>query len=138
MNFRFFLSALTSSFLLFSLAGYSKEAGRLPPIEGNYEVVEITSKDDRYLTFFRKEGESSPCLSIQTQAKPIGLQLNQTYKLRAEILRRSEKMTEASELLVFFSTAQGRTPISLLSAEQPVATFAGKLLDYDHPGFLTF
>jgi hypothetical protein len=120
------------------LSAYGKE-GMLSPssVEGMYRVVEITAKDSIYWTLFQKEGEKSPSLAIKTRVQPAGLHSSQTYELRADILRRSATVAEAGQLLVFFPTQQGRTPVCLLSVEQPTANFTGKLTDYDHPGYLT-
>ena len=137
MRFSFFSPVILFGCAWVCLVGSSQEVAPLPPIEGRYQVVEITAKERVFWTIFRKEGERNPSLAIKTQVKPTGLHPDQTYELRAEILRRSEKMIEASQLVVFFSTQQGKTPVCLLSTEQPIATFTGRLIDYDHPGFLT-
>lgn len=119
----------------FSAVG--KEVKSPSSVEGMYRVIEITAKDSVYWTLFQKEGEKSPSLAIKTRAQPAGLHPSQTYELRADILRQSATMAEAGQLLVFFPTQQGRTPVCLLSVEQPMANFTGKLMDYDHPDFIS-
>ena len=107
------------------------------PVVGFYQVVEMVQKETGYWTVFCKQGEVEPSLEIKTRVKPLALNEHHTYEMQVEVLRKTGPMTEASQLLVFFPTPQGKTPVFILSSEKSAASFSGRFLEMNHPGFFT-
>jgi len=132
------LAILASPIPLLALV-LSFSAFGAPPevVSGVYKVVGSEVREGTQWTLFQKKGDLAPSLTIKTHIKPEALQLNAEYELQAEVLRRSPELAEASQVLVFFSTAQGKTPVFILSTETPTAHITGQFLRLDYPGFFT-
>ena len=106
-------------------------------VSGVYQVLEVQKQGESYWTVFKNtQGEDAPTLVIKSASHPVSLQVNGVYELQAEVLRSSKTLMEAGQILLFFPTPQGKTPVFLLSTEQKTVSLNNvPLLRLHHPGF---